>query len=219
MWAVGVILYRCLAGSPPFLPVRACTERSANFSGPQWRGISDNAKDLISRLLTKNENDRINAKDALEHPWFDALEHYLFDYHAVVQRKAGGDTNWRHRRWSIGSVNDLNSTSQGVPPADLQIAAEKWQRHSCVDNGERTTEKSDTGAVSGLFMLDANEARAYDASDREQIRSIVPGITSSQKRKDAVDDTVCATGIRCAHKRMHSENHFSQLRNSVPQLE
>lgn len=35
----------------------------------QWEQISESAKDLITRLLRLNQNDRITIKDALAHPW------------------------------------------------------------------------------------------------------------------------------------------------------
>lgn len=34
-----------------------------------WADISDQAKDMIDRLLTLDQNLRITAKEALEHPW------------------------------------------------------------------------------------------------------------------------------------------------------
>lgn len=35
----------------------------------QWELISDSAKDLVTRLLCLNQNERITIKDALAHPW------------------------------------------------------------------------------------------------------------------------------------------------------
>merc|ERR1712170_309653 len=41
-----------------------------NMLGSEWAGISDNAKNLIARCLTLNPDDRITAKEALEHEFF-----------------------------------------------------------------------------------------------------------------------------------------------------
>lgn len=35
----------------------------------QWNTISDSAKDLVSKLLSLDPNERPTVKDALEHPW------------------------------------------------------------------------------------------------------------------------------------------------------
>lgn len=38
-----------------------------------WIQISEDARDLVSKLLMKNPDDRISLKDALEHPWIKVL--------------------------------------------------------------------------------------------------------------------------------------------------
>lgn len=40
----------------------------------QWKGISENAKDLIRKLLTKDPKKRINALEALNHSWFEEIK-------------------------------------------------------------------------------------------------------------------------------------------------
>ena len=40
------------------------------MEGQEWEEISDEAKNLISKMLTKDFNDRISAKEALNHEWF-----------------------------------------------------------------------------------------------------------------------------------------------------
>jgi serine/threonine protein kinase len=35
----------------------------------QWEEISESAKDLCTRLLCLNQNERITIKEALAHPW------------------------------------------------------------------------------------------------------------------------------------------------------
>jgi len=36
---------------------------------PEWADVSSEAKDLVAKLLTYNPDERINAFDALKHPW------------------------------------------------------------------------------------------------------------------------------------------------------
>lgn len=35
----------------------------------QWEAISESAKDLVTRLLCLNQNERISIGEALAHPW------------------------------------------------------------------------------------------------------------------------------------------------------
>jgi len=39
---------------------------------PEWDEISVQAKDFVQRLLKKNPEERISAKDAMNHPWIKA---------------------------------------------------------------------------------------------------------------------------------------------------
>ena len=76
IWSVGVILYILLSGEPPFNGqtdeeiVEKIKIGEYTFDGPRWDEISAEAKDLIARILCKEE-DRISAGDAFQHPWFD----------------------------------------------------------------------------------------------------------------------------------------------------
>ena len=78
VWSVGVILYILLAGEPPFNGqtdeeiVDKIKIGEYTFEGPRWDEISAEAKDLIARILCKEE-DRISAADAFQHPWFDMV--------------------------------------------------------------------------------------------------------------------------------------------------
>ena len=39
------------------------------MKGRQWELISDDAKDLIHRMLELDQNHRISLDDVLKHPW------------------------------------------------------------------------------------------------------------------------------------------------------
>jgi len=45
---------------------------SFSFSNKVWDDISPAAKDLITQMLTLNEEDRPTAQQCLDHPWFKA---------------------------------------------------------------------------------------------------------------------------------------------------
>lgn len=75
-WSAGVVLYICLCGFPPFSPELAppplktqIKEGKFHFQSPYWDDISDEAIDLVRRLLTVDPQRRYSISQALEHPF------------------------------------------------------------------------------------------------------------------------------------------------------
>lgn len=71
MWSVGVILYILLSGLPPFWAEKEegifeaiKTGKIDVFSGI-WEGISQDAKDIVLRMLTRDPSKRITPEKAL----------------------------------------------------------------------------------------------------------------------------------------------------------
>lgn len=74
MWSIGVMLYIMLCGSPPFNGsddqiIAKVKKGTWSFRGQAWSTISDEAKDLVTKLMEKNVESRLSAVDALAHPW------------------------------------------------------------------------------------------------------------------------------------------------------
>ena len=75
VWSAGVIMYIILCGYPPFYGdtdaevLRKVREGVFTFNPSDWRNISDDAKDLIRKMLQFNPNDRFTAEQALNHIW------------------------------------------------------------------------------------------------------------------------------------------------------
>ncbi|CAG0886047.1 unnamed protein product, partial [Darwinula stevensoni] len=75
IWACGVILYILLVGYPPFWDedqhrLYAQIKAGAyDYPSPEWDTVTPEAKNLINQMLTVNPAKRINASEALKHPW------------------------------------------------------------------------------------------------------------------------------------------------------
>ncbi|XP_064908610.1 myosin light chain kinase family member 4 isoform X3 [Columba livia] len=92
MWSVGVIAYMLLSGLSPFLgdddneTLNNILSCSWDFEDEEFRDVSDQAKDFISKLLIKEKCWRISATAALKHPWL--TDHKL---HYRLQKAAESD--------------------------------------------------------------------------------------------------------------------------------
>ncbi|CAI5709014.1 unnamed protein product [Peronospora destructor] len=78
-WSLGVILFILLCGYPPFPGANHATvlnkvvKAEYKFESPYWDEVSDEAKDLVSDLLTVDRTKRLDASGLLAHPWMDEM--------------------------------------------------------------------------------------------------------------------------------------------------
>lgn len=75
VWSCGVILHILLSAIPPFNGPNdheifsKVRKQDINFNDPVWATISQDAKDFIKRLLTKDPELRPSAEAALKDKW------------------------------------------------------------------------------------------------------------------------------------------------------
>lgn len=75
VWSLGVLMYEFLVGNPPFEAdgYRATYRRISNVDLRFPPIVSPGARDLISRLLVKDQSKRMKLSDVPKHPWI--VEH------------------------------------------------------------------------------------------------------------------------------------------------
>jgi serine/threonine protein kinase len=77
IWALGIISYSLLMGKHPF----GTTEKSQvfkrkvvyeafSFKKPEEMGLSEGFRDLVTKMLRKDNKNRLSIEQVLAHPWF-----------------------------------------------------------------------------------------------------------------------------------------------------
>ncbi|XP_006890584.1 PREDICTED: serine/threonine-protein kinase Chk2 [Elephantulus edwardii] len=75
-WSLGVILFICLSGYPPFSEHKTqvslkdqITTGKYNLIPEVWAEVSEKALDLVKKLLVVDPKKRFTTEEALRHPW------------------------------------------------------------------------------------------------------------------------------------------------------
>ncbi|XP_056130299.1 serine/threonine-protein kinase Chk2 isoform X2 [Lampris incognitus] len=78
VWSLGVLLFVCLGGYPPFyegsgrLSISEQITRGEFIMVPsKWKNISHQAKDMVKKLLVVDPAQRLTIETALQHPWLE----------------------------------------------------------------------------------------------------------------------------------------------------
>lgn len=85
MWSAGCVLFVMLTGELPFTGANSeairteVTKGEIAMTSPVWSQISDEAKDLIRKMIEVNPDFRIRASEALDHPWISSNIHLSHD--------------------------------------------------------------------------------------------------------------------------------------------
>lgn len=127
IWSLGVVLYICLCGFPPFSDELYTPENPYtlaqqiklgrfDYPSPYWDSVGDPALDLIDRMLTVDVDKRITVDECLEHPWLTGK------YPSVVDSTDGltgalGRLDFSKRkiareRTLLSSINDVHFSQQ-----------------------------------------------------------------------------------------------------------
>jgi calcium-dependent protein kinase len=85
IWSCGVILYILLCGYPPFNDsndndiFKRILHGKFDFPQDEWSHVSNEAKDVVTRMLTYDQSLRPSSEELLRHPWFGQALQKPFD--------------------------------------------------------------------------------------------------------------------------------------------
>ncbi|OJJ43005.1 hypothetical protein ASPZODRAFT_136884 [Penicilliopsis zonata CBS 506.65] len=122
IWSLGVVLYICLCGFPPFSDELYTKENPYtlaqqikmgrfDYPSPYWDSVGDPALDLIDKMLTVDVDKRITVDECLEHPWLTGKYPSVHDSTDGLTGALGNLDFSRRKvereRTLLSSVNDI----------------------------------------------------------------------------------------------------------------
>ncbi|XP_067927940.1 calcium/calmodulin-dependent protein kinase type IV-like isoform X2 [Watersipora subatra] len=128
MWSIGVITYILLCGYEPFYSdegeqamFKKILKCEYHFHEPWWNDISENAKDLVKKLLVFDPSKRLTASQALAHSWVKGTA--KVDHMEETQTKLKQFNAKRKLRWQEDCVE--LETEKPASPSGKEIQTEE----------------------------------------------------------------------------------------------
>nr|XP_020450903.1 serine/threonine-protein kinase Chk2-like isoform X2 [Monopterus albus]XP_020450904.1 serine/threonine-protein kinase Chk2-like isoform X2 [Monopterus albus]XP_020450905.1 serine/threonine-protein kinase Chk2-like isoform X2 [Monopterus albus] len=132
-WSLGVLLFVCLGGYPPFhesfgpqSTIDQIIRGEFTMVQSKWKHVSDQAKDVVRKLLVVDPSKRITIDEALQHPWLQdrammETAHTLMypPGDAAATMVAGLATGRKRVRDGDEEEEQPAKRSQAPPPAQL----------------------------------------------------------------------------------------------------
>lgn len=170
IWSCGVILYITLSGIPPFNGgtdqeiMKKVKLGKFSFSDPCWSQISDKAKDLITKLLTLDPDNRPSAELALQHPWITEMS------------KANVEQNL-----ALGALSNLKTfrADQKLKQATFAFIASQLltkQEKEHLDKIFKALDKNGDGKLSKEEIFDGYDQYFGKSMDKESLEKMFDSV-------------------------------------------
>jgi calcium/calmodulin-dependent protein kinase I len=130
MWSIGVILYILLCGFPPFydednsILFSAIRKGEYDFPTPYWDSVSEEAKDLVSKLLVVDPAMRLTAQQTLIHPWLKSTSDVVLPHFASNMKSFNARRRMRGAMRVIQMAVSLQLTEKKALAAKKAAAEE-----------------------------------------------------------------------------------------------
>ncbi|XP_072771407.1 serine/threonine-protein kinase Chk2 [Nerophis lumbriciformis] len=127
-WSLGVLLFVCLGGYPPFhdnFGPQSVTEQiirgEFTMVTSKWKHVSDQAKDVVRKLLVVDPTKRMSIEEALQHTWLQdptmlAKAHALMYPPSPPDVAVGAEPTSSRKRRREGSEG--GRPAKQAPPTD-----------------------------------------------------------------------------------------------------
>ena len=197
VWSCGVILYTLLCGFPPFYSENytelfELIKRGVyDFPSPYWDNISPGAKELVSKLLVVDPEERISLQDVITHPWL------LTQSGAADQIRKEHRRQKRHRR---SSSDDVHHTHRHhLELHKMERARDRFKSVIIQSIEEEHAKKRGSGSISDDWF-DSLDDSEFVSDDGSLSGGDAPDGTESHNHKSHHHH-------KDKHKEKHKEKH------------
>lgn len=158
VWSLGVVLYICLCGFPPFSDELYSADNPYTLSqqikngrfdypSPYWDSVGDPALDLIDRMLTVDVEARISIDDCLEHPWVTqgGIINPADSTDGLTGAIASLDFSKRkiqRERTMLSAINDIKVT-RVLPAGESQQPVKVYEKNAAQSGTSQLLKKKD----------------------------------------------------------------------------
>ncbi|KAF6168321.1 hypothetical protein GIB67_018161 [Kingdonia uniflora] len=168
VWSAGVILYILLCGVPPFWAeteqgvAQAIIRSVVDFKRDPWPKVSENAKDLVRKMLEPDPKRRLTALQVLDHAWLQNIK-------KASNVSLGETVKARLKQFSV--MNKLKKRALRVVAEHLSVEEvagikESFQMMDVNNNGKINLEELKVGLHKiGHQIPDADVQMLMEAAD------------------------------------------------------
>ncbi|XP_069124020.1 calcium/calmodulin-dependent protein kinase type II delta chain-like isoform X20 [Argopecten irradians] len=217
IWACGVILYILLVGYPPFWDedqhrLYAQIKAGAyDYPSPEWDTVTPEAKNLINSMLTVNPAKRINATEALKHPWICQRERVA----SVVHRQETVDClkKFNARRKLKGAILTTMLATRNFSSRSLMAKKNDGIKES-TDSSATIDESDDTkGRKQDVIKLTEQLIAAITSGDYDAYTNFVdPHMTCFEP--EAMGNLIVGMDFHKFYFDVHTKNN-KQINTSI----
>jgi len=174
IWSLGVMAYIILSGIPPFNGgtdseiMSAIKSGKFNFNHSVWKGVSSQAKDFITSLLTYDPKKRPTANQAMNHAWIKELSNSKVDEAAANHALDNLIHFHSHHKVKVATLTFIGS--QLVSKEEREELARVFKNLDLNGDGRLSKDEVKEGYHThyGRLISDKEIEDMFDAVDTDQ---------------------------------------------------
>ena len=180
VWSAGIMMYQLLTGKFPFWEnVRECTlqqvwksilTEQVDFQAAELSHISPEAVDLLRKMLHRDQNRRVSANEALQHPWLAVKDAAptLPLRSSVVQRLQRFATYGKLKQLVLKLIaDDIHEDTVPVPVIDAGTSENSVMILRALSGLFEELDVDSSGCISKTELVDGLERLGYDVRSEE----------------------------------------------------